>query len=233
MATIEQSSPSEVSILTAGDISPAVMCQFEHACLNYFIHKKIIVDDQVPMILGRLLDHRVTDWISADRNHMVALPFVAFMIEFQTNYLAEDWEEDTLHELLSMTQGSSTFWDYAVTIQATNSFLQGTTSHLPEDKLQHQLAAGMEIRLSKKISIEKLNKVPEFRKWLNKVRRCDEGLRVDREEYKQIAKDTRDSNCRANNYAEPFSCHVPNNNSQAPTVPFAPRKQCPTLLNTE
>ena len=145
MATVEQSSPSKVPILTAGDISPAVMCQFEHACLNYFIHKKIVADDQVPIILGSLLDHHVTDWISADRDRIVALPFVAFMIEFKTNYLAEDWEEDTLCELLSMTQGGSTFWDYAVAIQANNSLLQGTTSHLPDDKLQHQLAASMEV----------------------------------------------------------------------------------------
>lgn len=145
MATVEQSSPSKVPILTAGDISPAVMRQFEHACLNYFIHKKIVADDQVPIILGSLLDHHVTDWISADRDRIVALPFVAFMIEFRTNYLAEDWEEDTLCELLSMTQGGSTFWDYAVAIQANNSLLQGTTSHLPDDKLQHQLAASMEV----------------------------------------------------------------------------------------
>ena len=96
MATVKQSSPSKVPISTAGDISPTVMCQFEHTCLNYFIHKKIVADNQVPMILSRLLDHCITDWISADCDRIVALPFIAFMIEFQTNYLAEDWEEDTL-----------------------------------------------------------------------------------------------------------------------------------------
>ena len=46
-AMVEQSAPSKVPVLTAGDISPATMCQFEHACMNYFIHKKVIVDDQV------------------------------------------------------------------------------------------------------------------------------------------------------------------------------------------
>ena len=87
-----------------------------------------------------------------------------------TNYLAEDWEEDTLRELLSMTQGSGTFWDCAIALQSKNSLLRGTVSHLMEDKLRHQLGAGMETRLSKKVSTEKVNKVPEFRKWLNEVK---------------------------------------------------------------
>src|ERR1700735_1513604 len=57
MATSEQNSPSKVPLLTAGDISPAVMRQFHHAYLNYFVHKKVIVDDQVSMVIGGLLDH--------------------------------------------------------------------------------------------------------------------------------------------------------------------------------
>jgi hypothetical protein len=45
MAAIEQSTPSKVPILTAGDITPAIMHQFKHGCKNYFIHKKIIAND--------------------------------------------------------------------------------------------------------------------------------------------------------------------------------------------
>src|SRR6202167_1497175 len=239
MATVEQTSPSKVPILTAGDISPAVMRQFHHACLNYFVHKKVIADDQVSMVIGGLLDHRIADWISADCECIVALPFTAFITEFRTNYLAEDWEEDTLRELLMMTQGNSTFWDYAVAIQSKNSLLQDTVSHLPNDKLRHQLGAGMEIRLSKKVSSEKLNKVVDFRKWLNEVRRCDEALRAEREEYERIAKDARDASRRANNINEPSSRRVPNNNNNgfatttASHATSAPRKQCPKLLDSE
>ena len=69
-----------------------------------------------------------------DRDCLVALSFDVFMTEFHANYLAEDWEEDTLHELLSMTQGASTFWDYAIALQSKNSLLHGTTSELPDDK---------------------------------------------------------------------------------------------------
>ena len=81
MASVEQNSPSKVPILTAGDISPAVMRQFEHACKNYFIHKKVIADDQVSLIIGGILDDHVTDWIIAERERLIALSFDAFMME--------------------------------------------------------------------------------------------------------------------------------------------------------
>ena len=92
-----------------------------------------------------------------------------------------------------MTQGTSSFWDYAVAIQSKNSLLRGTVSQLPDDKLRHQLVAGMEVRLSKKVSSEKLNKVADFHRWLNEVRRCNEVLCAEREEYERIAKDNRES----------------------------------------
>ncbi|KIM81505.1 hypothetical protein PILCRDRAFT_8569 [Piloderma croceum F 1598] len=172
MATVEWSSLSKVPILMAGNISPspAIICQFEHGCRNYFIHKKIIVDDQVSLIIGGILDSHVSDWISTECNHLIALSFDMFMINFHTNYLTEDWEEDTLCDLLSMTQGTTTsFWDFAVAVQNKNSLLR--------------------VRLSKKVSLKKLNKVVDFCKWFNEVQSCDEGLRVEREEYEGIARD--------------------------------------------
>jgi|SRR5882762_8448032 len=139
-----------------------------------------------------------------------------------------------------MTQGTSSFWDYAVAIQLKNSLLHGTVSHLLDDKLRHQLVAGMEVRLSKKVFSEKLNKVADFRKWLNEVRRCDEVLRTEREEYERIAKDNTESSRRANNFSETSSRRFPGNtnNSNIPhatatSSTSAPRKQCPKLLDSE
>jgi hypothetical protein len=69
-------------MFTPGDISPSVMRQFEHGCKNYFIHKKIITDDQVVLIIGGIQDSRVGDWISGERDCLIALSFDDFMIEF-------------------------------------------------------------------------------------------------------------------------------------------------------
>jgi hypothetical protein len=233
MATVEQSSPSKVPILTAGDISPAVMRQFEHGCKNYFIHKKIIADDQVSLIIGGIIDSRVSDWISADRDRLIGLSFDAFMTDFRANYLAEDWEEDTLRDLLSTTQGSWSFWDFAVAVQTKNALLRGTTSHLPDDKLRHQINAGMEVRLSKRYPSKKLNKVVDFRKWLNDVRRCDEGLRAEREEYERIAKDNREASRRVNISNDPApSRRTPYNNNSATTV-SSEQLHCPSKTMPE
>ena len=61
MASVEQSVPSKVPVLMAGDISPMTMQQFEHACMNYIIHKKVITDDQVSLIIGSILDDCMGD----------------------------------------------------------------------------------------------------------------------------------------------------------------------------
>ena len=140
MASVEQTAPSKVPVLTTGDILPMVMHQFEHACMNYFVHKKVIADDQVSLVIGSILDNHVWEWLVSDRDRLVNLLFDNFMDKFRTNYLAEDWEEDTLCEILSMTQGNNTFWDYAIALQSKNSLLHGTTSHLLDDKLRHNSA---------------------------------------------------------------------------------------------
>ena len=131
MASVEQSSPSKVPLLTAGDITPVVMRQFKHGCQNYFIHKKILADDQVSLIIGGLLDSCMNDWISADRDRIIALSFNAFMVDFRANYLAKDWEEDTLRELLSMTKGGPSFWDFAITVQSASLSTSSTSIAFP------------------------------------------------------------------------------------------------------
>jgi len=220
MATVEQSSPSKVPILHPGAISPAIMRTFEHRCRNYFIHKKIPADDQVSLIIGSILDNRAADWISADRNRLIALLFDSFMIEFRTNYLAEVWE----------------VWDFAVAIQSKNSLLCDTMSHLPNDKLRQQIGAGMELHLSKKVSSEKLNQVADFCKWLNEVKHCDETLRAEREEYERIAKENCDVSYHVNTPGDPSSRRTPYNNASATSssaIPSVPCEQCPKLLDSE
>jgi hypothetical protein len=51
-----------------------------------------------------------------------ALTFEAFMTQFHANYLQDNWEASTHCELLSMTQGSSSFWDFAIKLQSKTLF---------------------------------------------------------------------------------------------------------------
>ena len=66
----------------------------------------------------------------------------------------------------------------------------------------------MKVRLSKKVSSEKLNKIGDFHKWLNEVKRCDEALCAKREEYERITKENMDVSHHTNYPSKPSSCHV-------------------------
>src|SRR5258705_6786207 len=96
----------------------------------------------------------------------------------------------------------------------------------------------MEIRLLKEVSLEKVNKVLDFCKLLNDVRRCNDILHMEREEYEWIVRDNRELSCRSNFQNEPPSHHIPNQNNNPAAPPSsatnsAPCKQCPKLLDGE
>lgn len=65
-AFVEQDSTSRPPILHPGDITPAVMCDFENACLGYFETKEIPHDKQVRKVLASLRDSRIRDWVNTD-----------------------------------------------------------------------------------------------------------------------------------------------------------------------
>ena len=162
------------------------------------------------------------------------------MKEFKKGYLDDDWEENTRREVLGMSQATNTFWDYAVSLQSKNSLLRGTPSHLSDEQICHQLEAGMENCLSKKIGGEKVNKILDFRKWLNEVKRYDDLLRDAGDEYECIAKESREASRHANTTTEPLCCipntnnhHASSNASTSAAPSNAPHKQCPALLQSE
>ena len=195
------------------------------------------------MIVGGLLDTCIADWIDSDHVHIVELSFMDFMKEFCASYLDEDWEEDTCQIVLGMTQGANTFWDYTIALQSKNSLLHGTTLHISDEQICLQLGAGMEVCLSKKIGGEKVNKVVDFHKWLNEVKRYDNQLHDECEEYEHILKESRNTSRYANTATEPSreSHHIPNsgkyqassNTASSSVPPNGPHKQYPPLQQSE
>ena len=88
-ATVEQDVPSKVPVLTPGDISPATMCEYKHACIGYFENKDIVPDKQVRKILSGIKDDRIKEWLSVDRAHIQTLSFEEFMVEFCASFLPD------------------------------------------------------------------------------------------------------------------------------------------------
>lgn len=207
--------PQQSTNLVVGDLNAAVMRDYVECCEGYFDNKDVPAEKQVRKIIAGIKDSRYRDWISTDRPRIQSLTFPVFIAEFKKNYLNDKWESETRRELLAMMQGTKTFWDYAIAVQAKNSLLVGVELHLPEDKLRHRLEAGMEERLAKKCDAEKLEKVLEFKDWLDEVKRVDEELRTDRAKFEAIAKSARDTGRHNNNtLSEPSRCY--NTLSSAP-----------------
>jgi hypothetical protein len=180
------------------------MRDFQDACEGYFENKEVPADKQVRKILAGIKDDRVKDWLSVDRARIQALEFPAFMVEFRAAYLPEEWEQDLRGDILSMSQGDSTFWNYAVNLQSKNSLLKGTTSHLTSEKLRHQLEANMEKRLATKCRNEaNVNNEQDFTKWINMVKRVEEMLIADRKEVQDLMKTNREATRRTSALTEP------------------------------
>ena len=130
-------------MLLPGDITPAIMCMYENACRGYFNTKDVAEDKQVHRILARLCDSCIQDWVGIHCERLLKMTFANFLAEFKIAYLPKDWEEITHIKLLQMTQGEDNFCDFSVQVQAKNSTLSGTNSHMDETQLCHRIEAGV------------------------------------------------------------------------------------------
>ena len=77
-ASVESTS-GKAPVLMGGDVTHAVMMEFENACHNFFEAKSVPMEKQVTFILPRIKDFCIGNWIAADHATIVALPFLSFM----------------------------------------------------------------------------------------------------------------------------------------------------------
>ena len=227
-AIVEQNVLNKVPVLLQGDLTPSAMCQYENACLGFFESKEIAVDKQVRKILARLHDDCIQDWISIDREAILAHTFTEFMTEFRSGFLPEDWEGITCIELLAMQQGHDSFWDFAIQVQSKNALLRDTESFFNQDQLHHHIESGMTPKLTLHCCHEKSNKIMPFKEWLMDVKRVDDLIRADHAELEILQKAQRDSTRRANTFGEPSR----NTNTTASTL-SAPRSKLAKLTDAE
>jgi hypothetical protein len=113
------------------------MQEFEDCCISFFENKDIPEDKQVWKILAGLKDTQVRNWVMTQKDTLIASTFMQFMMAFWKVYLSADWDESVRCELGGMSQGTDSFWNFAMCIQSLNSLLHGTLSHLDKDKLHH------------------------------------------------------------------------------------------------
>ena len=187
--------------------------------------KDVAEDKQVCRVLARLRDDRIQDWVSIHHERLLELTFEDFLAKFKLSYLPKDWEEITHIELLQMTQGEDNFRDFAVQVQAKNSTLTGTNSHMDETQLRHHIEAGVNTTLALCCHLEKVVSKDPLAKWLEDVKRVDGLISAERENYDAIAKKSRETARCTNVLTEPSRHTYSNVNTNAtnasnrPTLP--------------
>ena len=175
LATLIQEG-SKCPTVTAGDISVEVMHDFEKAAQKFFNNKDIGEDKQVSKILDCFDDHRIADWVEVDRDHLIEMTFPAFMTELHWLYLQPLWEEMTWAKFLGLSQNTTSFWQFAVLVQKTNSLLKGTVSHKDPRAICKHIEGGMDQVLFKRCVEEKVDKIThddkaeELRLWMDEVK---------------------------------------------------------------
>jgi hypothetical protein len=133
--------PKHIPLLTAGEISPLILRQWEMACEDYFsASKKLEVIDRVAAILPSLKDLCARDWVATHRVHLVTLSFEDFMIEIRREFLTEGWD-DELHAKIcsSHLKMSDSFMSWLNELRHLNIVLRGTDYHFNDDALHLQL----------------------------------------------------------------------------------------------
>jgi hypothetical protein len=178
--SVEQDAPSKVPILLPGDITPSVMRMYENACNGYFNTKDIPEDKQVHRILAGLCDNHIQDWVGIHCDHLLALTFPVFLAEFKLTCLLKDWEEITCIKLLQLTQAKASFWDFSIIVQARNSVLSGTRSHLDAVQFHHRIESGMNAKLALRCHLEKITSDGTLAEWLDKVLHIDNLLHIEK-----------------------------------------------------
>lgn len=201
--TITQDSNRSAPIFSTGIITPENTRDFENACIGYFNNKGLKADEQVQKVLSGFRSPDVIDWISGDRDRLKGLTFVEFMKEFHLVYLDDMWEDNTRIELMAMSQGSSSFWDYAQRVQAKNALLNGTVSLFSKADLRKQIEAGANKKLILRVNHKQINKETDYRVWLHAMRRLDDILAVDRAELQTMISKSHETGRHDNVLTEP------------------------------
>jgi hypothetical protein len=238
LASVEHKSPSHVPVLLTGDVTPEILREYENACIGYFETKDIEDGNKVRKILAGLRNTRILDWVSVNRAEIIALTFPEFMNKLRTNYLHKDWEEITRRDLMNMSQGKDSFWNFYIRLQAKNSLLRDTTSHLSQEALRFKLELGMTEELADRCRDAKVAKERSTTEWLDVVRRLDDKLtdecaKLDAK-FEEFARQQRESSRKTVSLGEPSRrANQASSSNQYASNSKAPRVTLPKLTDGE
>ncbi|KZP30599.1 hypothetical protein FIBSPDRAFT_725832, partial [Athelia psychrophila] len=231
-ATVENRGAKHVPVLTDGELDPDVLVVYENTVQDHFEEKQYPTADQVRKILGGLQSPIVREWFTADRTRIQSLSFMKFMHELRVKFLESNWEQEVEQSLLAMSQGDSSFKDFARRLKASNTRLVNTSAHLSKACLRQQLTVGMTQALHMRVNNSEANTQTDYKLWKEQVRRINDLLA-------QTYTDVMKKSCNANraNVPAPDPSRKYNSlsgsSSNKQNNPVAPGSKPPTLTAKE
>ncbi|KAH9009482.1 hypothetical protein EDB85DRAFT_2162677 [Lactarius pseudohatsudake] len=183
IATVSHPILTRPPILTAGQITPKAVRDFENHCNTFFINAKDGVEDneKVKRIIGCFENTLVDDWALCDSERLMALTFPEFMKQFRARWLPLNWEQAVRTQMLnSRLDPSQRFDAWSDQILSYNVSLRNTTSHMSDAQLRIQLEAALDEELRTMATDEKLNEIADFHEWMSKLTRIDNRRQTER-----------------------------------------------------
>jgi hypothetical protein len=193
-ATVTHPNMACPPVVSEGEITPEVICEFEYHAKVFFLNVKGELEDslKVSRILGCFHDSLVCDWVTCEEATLKVLSFPDFLTALRNRWLDSDWEHTLVSQILGsrLNPTKEKFETWALHIQKLNVTLQGTTSHLGDAQLHSQLEAALDEDLRILATEEKANKTEGLLPWIEKVCNIDRKRQTDRkrrrEEIEQV-----------------------------------------------
>ena len=203
------------TVVSEGDITPEVVCEFEYHTKVFFMNAKggIEDDQKVSRLLGCFHDPLVRDWITCEESTLKALPFADFLTSLRECWLDSDWEHALVTQILScrLNPAKEKFETWAQRVQKLNVSLRGTASHFSDSQLRTQLEAALDEDLRILAADDRGNKTEGLLPWIERVRNLDCKRQSDRkrrhEEMEQFMRGPK----------RPFNNQTRNNTPSQPT----------------
>ena len=113
-AEVTHAGSNKPPVLSAGTVSPEVLCQFENVCHSFFCNKEgLELRDFVACVAGGLHDPLISDWYWTGQITFDTLSFDDFVKEVHNKWLVNGWEQDIRCKMLGTKQAGA-FWEWAI-----------------------------------------------------------------------------------------------------------------------
>jgi hypothetical protein len=189
MATVRfHDSHKTPPILTAGDVSPAILAQLLQYFNSYFHKCKVANEDKVRNVLLSFQDIKIDNWIKNNQERLLAegYTFETFTSELRKHFLNPHWESTIVRTVVnSQMTATESFSTFANRIMQGNNLLIGTTSRLDTTSLRAKLEINMSGYLADKIARlrpaekERISSIVLFEDWLAEISTLDDEITAD------------------------------------------------------